>query len=366
MSSNALAEKPAYKVKPTLLAFFVNLRPLLSQKWIKFSARLSITLLIVIVLLKQLSWAGIQKRIEHMDSGLFAVSLIVGLAGVIVSAYQWQSLLEGEHIHIDLKKLVNFYLIGVMFNNFLPTGMGGDVVKSYYVGKENGNHSGSASAVIMSRVTGFFGMLLLSLFVALGWQEVFTPAFLSIFFLSSLAICAALGSVFALVIILPRYMHRWIKGRFLASRLGPLLRVSVALHKGLLRPKTLGKATVFGILFHVTSVMDYYCLAKALHINNVPLTFYFVAIPLVSLIAFLPISINGYGLREAAMIGIFSNHLLNIWHISQEVTLVLSSLMELQVFLFGILGGGIYLAMRLNKPKRVAVPVTVQPQELTA
>ncbi|GER86012.1 hypothetical protein KDW_01740 [Dictyobacter vulcani] len=49
--------------------------------------------------------------------------MIIGLIGVMLSSYQWQSLLEGESIHIDLKRLINLYLVGIAFNHFLPTGM---------------------------------------------------------------------------------------------------------------------------------------------------------------------------------------------------------------------------------------------------
>lgn len=132
-----------------------HLQVLLGNKQLKFGLRLTCTVVLLAILLRSVSWPLLLVKLHQADTGLLLVGVIVGLFGVIVSAYQWQSLLNAENIHIDLRRLVNLYLVGIAFNHFLPTGMGGDVVKAYYVGKEGDNHSGSASAVIMSRVTGF-------------------------------------------------------------------------------------------------------------------------------------------------------------------------------------------------------------------
>lgn len=71
-----------------------------------------------------------------------------------------------------------------------------------------------------------------------------------------------------------------------------------------------------------------------------PFYFYFVVVPLVSLLTFLPISINGYGVRESALALIFSSY-----HIAPATTLVLALLMDAQVLVYGAVGGLIYLTM---------------------
>ncbi|HEY4035610.1 MAG TPA: lysylphosphatidylglycerol synthase transmembrane domain-containing protein [Ktedonobacteraceae bacterium] len=330
------------------------LQVLLGNKQLKFGLRLTCTVVLFAILLRSVSWSLLLVKLRQADAGLLLVGVIIGLFGVIVSAYQWQSLLSAEKIHIDLRRLVNLYLVGIAFNHFLPTGMGGDVVKAYYVGKEGDNHSGSASAVIMSRVTGFWGMLLISVPTMIILHSSFKSALIISFTISCLAMCLALGGIFLLVTLLSRFTSRWLNKRAFTSA----LKIGTTLRNSIARSRTMSAATLFGMLFHITSALNYYCLASALHINTVPLTFYLVAVPFVSLVSFLPISFNGFGVRESAIVYIFS--ILNYWYISPEGSLVLALLMDVELLLFGLIGGCIYLAMGTWKIKTVETNVSVQ------
>lgn len=261
------------------------------------------------------------------------IGMIVGVFGIIISSYQWQSLLDAEHIRMDLRRLVNLYLVGIAFNHFLPSGMGGDVAKAYYVGKEGKNTPGAASAVVMSRVTGFFGMLLVSVPTVLVWHTIFSQGITLSFLLSCLAMCAALGGALFLVTILPRLTH----GRLAHLHvLNSVTRVGITVRKSIARPRAMSTAIIFGLLFHISAALNYYGYAVALHIH-VPLTFFLVAIPFVSLIAFLPISINGFGLRESAFVFIFSTV-----HVPVATALLLALLVDIQGLFFGLIGGCIY------------------------
>jgi len=70
------------------------------------------------------------------------------------------------------------------------------------------------------------------------------------------------------------------------------------------------------------------------------LYFYFIAIPFVALVTFLPISINGFGLREGAFVFIFSTI-----HVASASSLLLALFMDAQALLFGLTGICIYLKL---------------------
>ncbi|GAC1357388.1 MAG: hypothetical protein NVS2B12_01720 [Ktedonobacteraceae bacterium] len=268
------------------------------------------------------------------------MGIAIGMLGVIISAYQWQSLLIGEQIHIDLKRIVNFYLVGIAFNHFLPTGMGGDVVKAYYVGREGKNAVGATSAVVMSRITGFIGMLLVSLPVLVIAHTLFPRDITLSFLIACFTLCAALIGAFCCVTLLPRFLlGRWATNRLfsLLIKLGQAVRTSVK------QPRTMGIAVLFGVLFHASAALNYYAYAMVLHIH-VPFAFYLVAIPFVSIITFLPLSINGFGLRETAFLYIFTTI-----HILPATSFLLAILMDVQTLLFGALGGCIYLCIGMSK-----------------
>lgn len=315
------------------------------SKWLKFGLRLGCTLILLAFLFKSFSWTSVLQKLAHLDDGEILIGVVIGLVGVILSSYQWHSLLEGEGIHIDLRRLINLYFVGIAFNHFLPTGMGGDVVKAYYVGKEAQNPHGSVSAVVMSRVTGFLGMLMVSLPALLIWHNLFASWIIITFTLACLAMCTALACVYFAVTLLPRLLKgKWIKYRAISTALD----VGITMRESLKHPRALLGSLTFGICFHITATLNYYAVAYMLHLH-IPLPFFFVAIPLVSLIAFLPTTINGYGLRENAFIGIFST-----LHVDAATATALVLLMDAQGILFGLIGGIIYLFMHekkiLNKP----------------
>ena len=312
----------------------------MKKKWMSFTLRVIITLLLFAFLFKSLSWSTLLAAIARANHVFILLSLPVGTLGLIVSAYQWQYLLRAEQIHVGLVKLVKLYLIGTGFSHFLPTGMGGDVVKALYVGRESGNYAGSASAVVMTRLTGFFGMQLVAFTALIIWRVNFNRGLVLWAILLSLLVGGMIGGVILLTAVLPRILKKsWMKHRILTN----VIPVGDALIKAIKRPRLLAIVTLIGVVFWILSALNYYVYAGALRMN-VPMYFYFVAIPVASLVAFLPITINGFGLRESAFVYIFATV-----HVPTATSLLLALLMDVQVLFFGAIGGLFYLTMRSDE-----------------
>lgn len=321
------------------------------KKWLKLSLRIGCTLLLFFFLFKSISWSVLLDKLHDLDDGELLMGVIVGAAGVIISCYQWQCLLDAEHIRMDLRKLINFYFVGIAFNHFLPTGMGGDVVKAYYTGRETNNTAGAASAVLLSRITGFFGMLFVSIPALMLWHSLFNHQITIAYILSCLAMCTAVVVAGFLAAQLPRLFQ----GRLAKQRLiAPVLKVGNALTMSARRPVAMGNATIFGICFHLVACLNYYSYGVMLHLN-IPFSFYLVAVPFVFLIAFLPISINGFGLREGAFVYMFSTV-----HVAPTTALLLAFMVDIQTLFFGVIGGCIYLLMGQSKKAMIVE----QPQQM--
>jgi hypothetical protein len=105
------------------------------------------------------------------------------------------------------------------------------------------------------------------------------------------------------------------------------------------KPRSMIISTLFGVMFHIVACLNYYSYGQAFHVN-VPLYFYFVAIPLVSLVGFLPISIGGFGLRESTLVLVFATA-----HVAAPVTLTMAFMIDVQMLFFAAVGGCMYLFM---------------------
>lgn len=312
-----------------------------TRKWLTFALRLGVTLLLFFVLLRSFDWSHLLQTLMSVDIAILLIGMIVGFFGIILSCYQWKSLLDGENINVGLSKLVNFYFIGIAFNHFLPTGMGGDVIKAYYVNREGGSTAASASAVLMARITGLFGMFIVSIAALIIWHASIPQELVRPFLLMVLAACGAIAFAMLSVTYLPKiFKSKWVKHPLLA----PVFKIGNAFSTTFRRPRSMSSATLFGVLFHIETCLNYYIYAEALHLN-VQFPYYLVAIPFVTLVAFLPVSINGFGLRESIFVYVFS-----IIHVPVATSVLLVLLVDLQTLLFGVMGGAIYLAMGSSKP----------------
>lgn len=315
------------------------------KRWLLLLGRVAMTALLFFLLARTLSWGTLVQALRTVQHAQLFVGLCIGSLGIVVSSYQWRSLLRAERIQCDLAALVDLYLVGIAFSHFLPTGMGGDTVKALYVGRDSGNGAGATSAVLMSRVTGFFGMVLLALPVVIIWHaHVQSTVLLGLGGLS-LVVGAMLASAIACALLLPLFTRSipLLQTKRVAKMLDRVTQVGRAMYVTLKRPRFLAKATLIGLQFWVISCLNYYSYAIALDIH-VPFYFYCIAIPFVSLVTFLPISINGFGVRESAFVYIFST-----MHVPASTALLLALLMDAQVLFFGIVGGLLYLKMGKTK-----------------
>ncbi len=323
------------------------------KKWASVAMRGTVTLLLFVLLFKSFSWSTLLAALARADHRFILLSVPFGAFGLLVSAYQWQYLLRGEQIRVGLLKLVKLYLVGTGFSHFLPTGMGGDVVKAFYVGRESDNYAGSASAVVMTRLTGFFGMQLVAFTGLILWHASLQRNLILLAVLLSLLVGGMIGGVVLLAAVLPRVVKQsWTQNRMLAR----IIPVGNALLEAMKRPRLVASATGIGVVFWLLSTVNYYAYAQALRIPA-PFSFYFVAIPVASLVAFLPITINGFGLRESAFVYIFAT-----MHVPAASSLLLALFMDMQVLFFGAIGGVFYLTMRRDD-RAIHLPVPGRLQE---
>jgi len=87
---------------------------------------------------------------------------------ILVYAFRWQVLLKGYNINVGLIKLFKFYLIGLFFNNFLPTGIGGDITRIYNLIQESDDRTVGFASVMTERLLGITSTLILTL-LSLTW-----------------------------------------------------------------------------------------------------------------------------------------------------------------------------------------------------
>jgi hypothetical protein len=204
-------------------------------------------------------------------------------------------------------RLVRAYSLGMFLNFVLPSGVGGDVVRAVQIHREAQGGTKGVAATLLDRFAGLFTLALFASTASWLLMAVHPePLFRKLAWASgaiSLLFCIATIALFSRRIvgwIAP--MSRWIGEGALLDRARDL-RQAFLIYRD--EPQTVLKVVGLSVTTQLLRIVVHWCCARAL---GLPLAFAWILlfIPVVSLIAILPISVGGWGLREGAQKTFFS------------------------------------------------------------
>lgn len=225
--------------------------------------------------------------------------LLCTIFSMFIQANRWRGLLLEEGQKIKFRTFYAYIALGYFFNNLLPSGFGGDAVKTIAFGKRFGNIANSIAAVAISRVMGLLAMFI-CFFVMLPFvisrldiPTVYTGAVCAVALLSAFII---VGGLFSDKIRLPQKFTEKIP--FLLK-----LQNAFSIYRGY--KKAFFLSGLDSIWLQVSSILIHYSYFQAVGVP-VDLATITVFMTITITITMLPISINGIGLREGLNVSLFT------------------------------------------------------------
>jgi uncharacterized protein (TIRG00374 family) len=245
------------------------------------------------------------ENLSQANVSLFGLAVLSYFGVQAMSAYRWYLLLKPQGINVTYPKILSFYFLGMYFNFFLPSTIGGDVFRIFYLNKETSRLSASTATVFLDRDVGMGGLLLVATVTAFISGTAFQGVPLApLFALIGLAFVLANLAIF----YRPTYdlLHRlltWFRLKKADERVEHLFE-SVNCYRG--RWRLFAATTLISIGVQVGCVIVNMLSARAvgLQTRNGWLDF-LVFVPAIGLISMNPVSVNGTGWREAAYILLF-------------------------------------------------------------
>jgi uncharacterized protein (TIRG00374 family) len=282
----------------------------------------------------ELFWATVKSA----NKWTIVLSAVIIFGTQAISSFRWQTILKKD-MFVPYKKLLSIYLVGMFFNNFLPTMVGGDVIKGYYLYKASGRGDLSLASIFMDRYSGFTAMMVLTTgALVLGFKLLEGTGLAGMFVL----LIASFVGMSLVIWVGP--LHGWAmsilsKVHFygLNKKIDTTYRVlmSYKSHLDIL-------VTIFlcSMVIQAGVIIGYYILGLGLGIEGVGLGYYFLFIPLATVVSMLPISLAGLGIREGAFVYLFT-----LVGASTEQALTLSLMWFALMVLVSVLGGFEYVRM---------------------
>ncbi len=323
-----------------------------------FLAKLVISGGILVWLFRHTDVSAVVERAKTAHVGWVLAGLGIYSVMVVISSWRWQLLLGAQGCHAPMRRLNASWLVALFFNNFLPSNIGGDVIRIADSVSITHSRTVAAAVVLVDRAIGLAALLVIA--AAGAWiaamQGIDIPG-------RDYVWLAAVGMVVAGVptLLKPKLLIRLIEplGNLHPELFGRRIdRFSETLHKIAEAPARLGGAVVGALAVQILLVVFYLCIAWAIDAPLPPLAgFFIVPVSLVLLMA--PVSVNGFGVREAVFAWFFSRLAL-----PTDAGIALSLLSTATVMLFSLSGGIVWIVRRKHPPS--PLPATDTQTELEA
>jgi uncharacterized membrane protein YbhN (UPF0104 family) len=81
---------------------------------------------------------------------------------IFASAWRWGLLLRAQHLVFSLRSLISSFLVATFFNNFLPSNIGGDVIRIADTAPAAGSKTLATTVVLLDRGIGLLGLVLMA------------------------------------------------------------------------------------------------------------------------------------------------------------------------------------------------------------
>lgn len=259
--------------------------------------RLAATAVIFVILARRIHIGDV---VPHDDPGALALiggAVVMTFVGVVASAFRWQRVLTTLDVHVRLLSLTRTYLASLFVGNFLPSTVGGDVVRVSRLAAETRQSPRAFASVVLERLSGWIVLPGLT-FVGLAVN----PPFRSYGSATALAVGTAVLTLIALGTVLFIAGHPRV-GRRLQDKEG-WRRFIAAVHTGVdrFRRRPLQSAGVLaaGVVYQLAVLSSVFLAAKAL---DLPIGFTAVLafFPAVAILQALPLTLGGLGVREYAL-----------------------------------------------------------------
>lgn len=307
-------------------------------RWLAVQALVTIALLALLA--RSLDLDALGRLLTGLPLSFYFLSLAVVLAGQVAYAWRWRLLLTAAGVRAPFRLIVRQYFIGIFVNNFLPSTVGGDVAKVYYLGQAHGYRTVTAS-VAMDRVLGV-GLLAGLATAALSISPVSAPRLTAAQFACVGVAILALGFLVLTRTGTGGLAERvgWL-GNHAVAIAERLQRLRLDMAAPLARPAIIAQAAivVVGYAIAVTAVYQRFIL---LHSGAAPSFLpLFAVVTATVVLTNIPLSLNGLGLREQ-----LHASLLAPLGVAPEIAVAISLLLYAHLMLASLIGLAFWLRSR--------------------
>ncbi|MBI4364610.1 MAG: flippase-like domain-containing protein [Candidatus Latescibacteria bacterium] len=285
---------------------------------------------------------NVWATMKPADPALLAAAGALFLASSLIGSWLWGRLLRAQGVPIPYRKAASYYFVGLFFNNFLPSNIGGDIARISDAAKHADHVSPVFSATLMDRL---IGVLAIGFLAVVASVTVLDRLHLYAIYWSTLIVFLIAVAFFAS--IFNRSVLEAFERPFRAIGAHGVERAIARLMDDLHGFKSQGGALTAAFaasaLVQVSRIYVHYLVGLSLGVR-ISMSYYFLFVPVLAALISLPISLNGIGVREGAAVVLF-----HFAGLTREQAFSIPFLTYVVSVLISLLGGIIFIS---RSPRR--------------
>jgi len=300
--------------------------------------RLGISVILLILLFKfnKIDIHELASDIKSADKVFLTIGFLVFFLVYFLGFLRWHMLLKATGINIPIKRLVISYSGGVFFSIFLPSTIGGDLVRTVDLAGHTKKTKEVIATVFLDRLSGYIGLVIVVIFAFLFGKDLVRDKVV----LFSVAVIIAI-LFFIMLVLFNSFIYARISRFLSAPGAGKIKEMIKELHHEIHIFRNRGKMVICNILLSVLvqfiAPISAYFIALSLGIKT-GFIYFLIFLPIIGAITLLPIAIGGLGLRESLFVFYFAKA-----GVVKQLSIAMSLLSFAFIVLYGALGGLIYV-----------------------
>jgi uncharacterized protein (TIRG00374 family) len=312
-----------------------------SRRYVLLTLKVAVSVVLLVILFSRVDMAGLWAMAKSASVPWLLAALLLYAVNVFASTWRWHLLLEVQDVEITRRSLLGSFLVATFFNNFLPSNIGGDVIRISDTARSARSKTLATTVVLVDRTLGFMGLVLVAAVGATlassssGQDRLpIWPSWLWVSFIAAAAVTApavlAPAGVGRLLQPLSVVHPQWVSTR--------IDTLTSALSRFRKQPGVLARCFTAAVFVQAMMVAYYLAVVYALRI---PITPWHLAVivPISFVVQMLPVSVNGFGVREAAFSVYFAHVGLPI-----QSAVLMSLVATVLTMIFSLSGAAVYVS----------------------
>ena len=244
--------------------------------------------------LRKVNFADLIARLDLTSAAWLALAVAITFLQIFVGVLRWRIVGAECGAPLPLRQAMRYNVIGTFFNQTLPSSIGGDAVRLWLVARNGAGWRAATYSIFVDRAVGLIALAVI-IVASLPWSaHLISDAYgRSALILIDFAALAG-GAGFLVLGVLPwPFLKRWWATHHIHA-------CAVIANRVIFNRRNEPAIAILSFLVHFLAVVIAWCVVQSI---AAPVGFdqTFLLIPPVMLITMLPISIAGWGVREATM-----------------------------------------------------------------